>query len=281
MALDSPIALGEPLGYCAQRSLHNTNSDYTLANGGWQGQNMGRVHLGLMRDPSVRMRYTAPPTGLVATNEQWYASFNWQPSTDPVDGYLVFRINEEARTIERLTPEPVSGTNYTATTPFEPGVKYMVRSIRLLTTPSGSYHDLSLGALATSSGTQLPDCAGVVGGSALPGTSCDDGDPANTDAVYDLQCVCGSPTIGIDEREAGSLRIWPSPANERLHVSSALVGGMLTVLSTSGVEVWRQRMDGTDIVLDTMPWSAGTYIVEWIPPQANAAKARVKAVVLH
>jgi hypothetical protein len=276
-----PMALGEPIGYCALRTLNNTNSDYTLANGGWQGQNMGRVHLGLMGDPSVRVRYTAPPTGLVATNQQWYTTFSWQPSPDTVDGYLIYRIDEDARALVRITPEPVLGTSYTTTTPFEPGVRYMVRAIRLLTTPSGSYHDLSLGAMAFSSGVQLPDCAGVVGGGALPGTVCDDGDPTTIDAVYDLQCVCASPTIGIDEREGGSLRMWPSPANDRLHVQSAVVGGVLTVRSITGAEVWRQRMESTDCVVNTATWNAGTYFVEWMPPQASAAPARVKAVVLH
>jgi hypothetical protein len=276
-----PMAMGQPIGYCAQRTLNNTNSDYTLANGGWQGQNMGRVHLGLMGDPSVRVRYTAPPSGLVATNQQWYTTFSWQPSPDPVDGYLIYRIDEDARTLDRITPEPVLGTSYTTTTPFEPDVRYMVRAIRLLTTPSGSYHDLSLGAMAFSSGVQLPDCAGVVGGGALPGTVCDDGDPTTNDAVYDLQCVCASPTIGIDEREGGSLRMWPSPANDRLHVQSTVVGGVLTVRSITGAEVWRQRMESTDCVVHTDTWNAGTYFVEWMPPRASAAPARVKAVVLH
>jgi len=276
-----PMASGETIGYCALRTLNNNNSDYTLANGGWQGQNMGRVHLGLMGDPSLRLRYTAPPAGLVATNEQWYASFSWEASPDSVDGYIIYRIDEDARTMERVTPEPVTGTSYMAATPFEPGVRYMVRAIRMLNTPSGPYHDLSLGALAVSSGMQLADCVGTLGGSALPGTACDDGDPTTNDAVYDAQCVCGSPAIGIDERQEGSLRMWPSPADDRLHVRSAAPGGMLTVRSSTGAEVWRQRMDGTESVLDTTAWSTGTYIVEWMAAQANAAPARVKAVVLH
>jgi len=276
-----PMAMGRPIGYCALRTLNNSNSDYTLANGGWQSQNMGRVHQGLMGDPSVRMRYTAPPNGLVATNEQWYTAFSWQPSPDTVDGYLIYRIDESTRTIERVTPQPVTGTSYTTTTPFEPGVRYMVRAIRLLVTPSGSYHDLSLGALAVSNGIQLPDCAGVMGGGALPGTGCADEDPTNADAVYDLQCVCGSLTSGGNEREEGSLYMWPTPANDVLHIRSKTAGGMLTVRSIAGAEVWRQRMGSTYSVLETTDWTTGTYIVEWMPPQSNAAPARMKAVVVH
>lgn len=36
----------------------------------------------------------------------------------------------------------------------------------------------------------LTDCLGVVGGSALPGTICDDGDPTTGDDVYDASCNC-------------------------------------------------------------------------------------------
>lgn len=276
-----PMASGETIGYCALRTLNNTNSDYTLANGGWQGQNMGRVHLGLMGDPSLRLRYTAPPSALVATNDQWYASFSWQPAADSVDGYLIYRVDMDARTLERVTPEPVTGTSYTSTLTYEPGARYMVRAIRRLDTPSGSYHDLSLGAFAVSSGIQLADCAGTIGGSALPGTSCDIGDPAILDAVYDDLCACGSPTIGIDEREGGALRMWPSPANGQLHVRSVAPGGMLTVRSSAGAEMLRQRMDGTERVLDTSAWAAGTYVVEWVHPQAKAASVRLRAVVIH
>lgn len=276
-----PLASGEPVGYCALRTLNNSNSDYTLANGGWQGQNMGRVHLGLMGDPSLRLRYTAPPSGLVATNELWYASFSWEASTDSVDGYLIHRIDTVARTLERVTPEPVPGTSYTATTVFEPGVLYMVRAIRQLDTPSGSYHDLSLGAMAVSSGIQLSDCAGIAGGGALPGTSCDDGDPETSDSVFDDQCICGAQAIGIEERGQGSFLVWPAPANDRLHVRSTDDGGTLIVRATSGAEVHSLRMEGRESVLDISSWAAGTYILEWISPLANAIPKRVKAVVLH
>jgi hypothetical protein len=42
-----------------------------------------------------------------------------------------------------------------------------------------------------------PDCEGVVGGAALPGTSCDDLDPSTVGDVYGEDCVCaGSPLTG-------------------------------------------------------------------------------------
>lgn len=152
-----PLGIGETVGYCALRTQSNTATDHSLANGGWQGQSMGRTHLGLMGDPSLRMRYLAPPTDLVVTNDQKHTSFSWQASPDAVDGYLIYRIDQDLRTIERITPEPVIGNNITLRIPFRPGVKYMVRALLKRTTPSGSYRDLSLGAQAISAGAQLGD----------------------------------------------------------------------------------------------------------------------------
>ena len=46
-------------------------------------------------------------------------------------------------------------------------------------------------------GTQ-PDCIGVLGGSALPGTSCDDGLAYTTNDVYSLACVCAGTCPDTD-----------------------------------------------------------------------------------
>ena len=53
--------------------------------------------------------------------------------------------------------------------------EYMVRAVKLQTSKSGTYYNLSLGAIATAAGTPVPDCQGTPGGSALPGTACNDG----------------------------------------------------------------------------------------------------------
>ncbi|MCO6483139.1 MAG: hypothetical protein J5I62_10125, partial [Flavobacteriales bacterium] len=39
-------------------------------------------------------------------------------------------------------------------------------------------------------GNCTPDCLGVPGGSALPGTACDDGDPNTTNDTWDADCAC-------------------------------------------------------------------------------------------
>jgi hypothetical protein len=276
-----PLGIGETIGYCALRTLNNTSSDYMPANGGWQSQDMGRIHLGLMGDPSLRLRYTAPPAALVATNDQWFAAFSWDASPDTVDGYLLYRVDTDIRNMERITPEPVQGTSYTSNLPFVPGQRYLVRAVELRTTPSGSYHDLSLGAMATSVGEQIADCEGVIGGMAIPGSPCDDGDPGTTNTFWNTACACVPSATGIPEERQGSLEVWPSPANDRLHVRSTIPGGMLTVRSISGAEMLRRSMTDTHTVLDSSSWPTGSYIVEWRPQHRATPPTRRRVVVTH
>ena len=273
-----PMAMGEPIGYCALRTMNNTNQDYSLLNGGWQGQSMGQAHMGLMGDPSVRMQYVAPPTDLMATNEQWYASFTWAPSPEAVEGYHIYKIDDTNDSITRITEEPVVGTSFTSSQQFIPGARYMVRALKLLTTPSGSYFDLSLGALAVAQGTLVEDCLGMLGGPVIPGASCDDGDPLTTDEIFNDSCVCYSPTVGVPEVSSTALAAWPSPANDVLWVTTQAASGALVVRTLAGAEVMRARTVGGRHRLDTRRLAAGTYLLE---QDAEGVKAVLRFVVQH
>ncbi|MBK8498064.1 MAG: hypothetical protein IPL52_04425 [Flavobacteriales bacterium] len=258
-----PLAMGEPIGYCALRTMNNTPTDFAPQNGGWQASPMSRTHLGLMGDPSLRLRYIAPPSDLVATNDQWFASFNWSASPEPVDGYHIYRIDEATESIVRITSAAVQGTSYTSSAPFDPGARYMVRAIKLMTTPSGSYHDLSLGAMAIAQGQQVPDCLGVLGGAAIPGTACDDGNASTVGEVYDATCTCLSSSIGIPEQGRGSLRAWPSPADGSLYVAAPFVTGELVLRSSTGGIMRRQRMEGDRARVDVGAFPSGVYLLEY------------------
>jgi hypothetical protein len=66
----------------------------------------------------------------------------------------------------------------------------MVRAVKLEVTNSGSYYNLSLGAMGTAAGGATPDCLGVAGGSALPGTACNDGNAGTINDTWSAGCVC-------------------------------------------------------------------------------------------
>lgn len=198
-----PMAMGEPIGNCALRSVNNSNTDYSLQNGGWQGQSMVQAHMALMGDPTLRMHYIAPPSGLIATNTDWYASFSWSPSPEPVDGYLIYAIDDTAGTIARITPTMVTDTFHVSNVQFVQGRKFMVRAVKLVATPSGSFHDMSLGAIALASGVLVPDCFGVVGGSSIPGAACDDGNADTGNDVLDMSCACAGLPLDCEGTPGG------------------------------------------------------------------------------
>jgi len=276
-----PLAMGEPIGYCALRSMNNNNQDYTLQNGGWQGQSLGRVQMGLMGDPTVRMFYTAPPTSLVVSNSQWYSSFSWQQSPVAVDGYHVYRIDEVNDTIVQLTSTPVTGTAFTSTEQYMADTRYMVRAVKLRTTASGSYFDLSLGAIAVGTGLQIADCENVVGGAAIPGSPCDDGDETSINDVYSKDCSCAGSLVGIDEYQKTGAAIWPSPADDVLYVRTEEIGGVIQVRSLTGALVISRAMLNTNEQVETSALDPGTYILEYRPADANALSSVHRFVVQH
>ena len=81
---------------------------------------------------------------------------NWGASADPVLGYHVYRATSPAGPFSRLTSTWVAGNTYLDNGVTQNTYTYMVRSVTLQTNPSGSYYNLSEGALATVTYAPLP-----------------------------------------------------------------------------------------------------------------------------
>ncbi len=190
------MGMGQNIGYSVQRTMNNA-SLYTPLTDGWQGS-IGRVHLALMGDPSLRMQMVAPPTNLSVTNVSGTASFTWNASAEASAGYYLYSIDAATGVATRLVSSAITATSYqSGTIPYVQGRQYMVRAVKLRVNQSGSFYDLSLGALATASGSgsAVVDCAGVAGGSALPGTACNDGNACTTNDVYNANCQCTGTAV--------------------------------------------------------------------------------------
>lgn len=250
------MGMGLNIGYSAWRTMNNA-SLYLPLTDGWQGS-IGRAHLGLMGDPSLRMQMTAPPTNLSIVNANGYAAFSWTASTESVQGYHLYAIDPATGVPSRITTSPVTGTSHQpGTIPFVPGRQYMVRAVKLRVTQSGSYFDLSLGAIGTTSGSGSAtlDCQGVAGGSALPGASCNDGDPCTINDKWSANCQCiGTP-------QATQVSITPAGS------TSFCTGGSVLLNATTGAGstyVWYRN--GTAIGGATSSsytaTQAGTYTVQ-------------------
>ena len=184
------MGMGDNIGYSTLLTMNNQNL-YTPQNGGWQGQPYNRVHLALMGDPSLRMTVVPRPSNLQVSNNGGLAAFTWSPPMGSVDGYHVYEVNQSTGSLVRLTPSPVTQTNFSSpAVPFVNGKRYMVRAVKLQTTNTGKFYDLSLGIQATASGDATADCNGVVGGPAVAGSSCDDGDACTLNDVLNANCQC-------------------------------------------------------------------------------------------
>jgi hypothetical protein len=192
------MGMGDNIGYSTRLTMNNVNL-YTPQNGGWQGQPYDRVHLALLGDPSLRMTVVPRPSNFQAVNAGGLTNFTWTAALGPVDGYHVYEVQANGN-LNRITNNVVTQTNYSdPAVPFVAGKKYMLRAVKLQTSNTGTYFDLSLGVQATSAGTATADCNGVVGGSAVPGSSCNDGDPCTVNDVYNASCQClGSPSPDSD-----------------------------------------------------------------------------------
>lgn len=147
-----PMGLGETLGY-ATRLTQNNGPVRLYLN---QVDNAaGMVHIALMGDPTLRMYPITPASALTGTMTPAGASLNWAASTDAVLGYHVYRSAAVTGPFTRLTSSWVSGTSFTDTSVNSGTYTYMVRAIKLETTPSGTFYNASQGTFATVTGVVL------------------------------------------------------------------------------------------------------------------------------
>ncbi len=193
------MAMGEGIGYSTRASMNNT-SLYQMQNPNSAGSPTNRVHMALMGDPSLRQLMVPQPGSVQIGNSNGTAAFSWGAASAPVDGYHIYQVDAATGQGLRLTGTPVTGTSHIdPTIPFVAGREFMVRAVKLENGPTGTWNNLSLASFGTASASVGADCLGVVGGPAMPGTSCNDNDPCTTNDVYNAGCQCaGTPGPDTD-----------------------------------------------------------------------------------
>jgi hypothetical protein len=131
------MGLGETIGFSTRLTQNNDGTLYS-ANG---FQNF--VHIALMGDPTLRMHVVGPPSNLVAASDAGGVKLTWNPSSDTVLGYHVYRSTNAAGPFTRLNGSLITDTNYVDA---EVGTNvYMVRAVKLEVSGSGSYYNASQG----------------------------------------------------------------------------------------------------------------------------------------
>ena len=141
-----PMAMGQTLGFSALRTMNN-KATMLYSPLGSSIASTANTHLGLMGDPSLRMQYIVPPTGLTLANNGGRVEARWAASAEPgLLGYHVYQ--STASGFVRLTAAPIVGTSFVSIVAFAPGVRLVVRAIKFTTSNSGSYLLPSVGAVA-------------------------------------------------------------------------------------------------------------------------------------
>ncbi len=146
------LGLGETLGYSTRLTQNNgSGGQYrTQINSA-----AGMIHVALMGDPTLRIHPVAPPSNLSSSA----STLTWSPSSDSVIGYHVYRASNPNGPFTRVTASPLSGTSYTDTLGAGGTFTYMVRAVKLETSPSGTYYNASQGAFANGAGGTGGDAA--------------------------------------------------------------------------------------------------------------------------
>jgi hypothetical protein len=133
------MGMGENIGYDVRISQNNSGFYYA-------GYGARFVHLALMGDPSLRNDVVAPVENVLAVFDGTKANISWSASKDDVLGYHVYMKNDTLNDYIRLNSTLITDTFYINSCLLYKGVySYMVRAVKLQTSFSGSYFNLSIG----------------------------------------------------------------------------------------------------------------------------------------
>ena len=140
------MALGENIGYSALIAQNNDGSLY-------QPTGFGNtfIHVALMGDLTLKTDYIKPPSHLVISSPIHNgAILNWTASPDTsVIGYYVYRTDSMYGYFQRITTTMLTTTTYHDVNGANGLKYYLVRPVKLQSTPSGGYYNLGVGITDT------------------------------------------------------------------------------------------------------------------------------------
>ena len=135
------MAMGDNIGYSTMITQNN-NGDYYASS---RSRYNRMIHIALLGDPSLRMEYLKPVENLSVTDLENGAFINWKAPDDNISGYNIYRKDPGKDKYSRINSGPVTGTAYIdQEIPEEGKYEYLLKSIKLHTSSSGSYYNESL-----------------------------------------------------------------------------------------------------------------------------------------
>lgn len=210
------MAMGEPIGYSLLATQNASSVDY------YPGPAL--IHTSLMGDPTLRLHPVKIPSdlNLHATGES--VELNWQaPENEDVIGYSVYRKDSLSYEFVLLNANPALNTFYIDIQPPEGTHTYMVRALKLETSGSGTYFNLSLGVIDTVSYQYIS---------------------------------------GVENEDASSLvSVFPNPSSGEVFLDFPIEWGVLKieVFDVEGKVVLERKM--TSGILDLSNFGRGVYFI--------------------
>lgn len=132
------MAMGATIGYGLRVSQNNAGQ-YAVTNQGTR-----EVHISLLGDPTLRLHPVAPPSNL-ALGAGGNITWNGSPDSDIV-GYNIYRAANWDAFFSKINQQLVTGNSFTDNSVASAGKYiYMVRSVKLERSASGTYYNPSQG----------------------------------------------------------------------------------------------------------------------------------------
>ncbi|PKL79800.1 MAG: hypothetical protein CVV25_06725 [Ignavibacteriae bacterium HGW-Ignavibacteriae-4] len=133
-----PMSVGESIGYCARYSM---NASYASFNSSQQ-----LIHVALMGDPTLRFRPIAPSGELRLTNSVDGILLEWDKVNKDIDGYNLYRINNETLESVKINDEILTETSYLDLGCPTGQYYYQLRTTKKVMTASANYYALGVGS---------------------------------------------------------------------------------------------------------------------------------------
>ncbi|MEI6310695.1 MAG: PKD domain-containing protein [Bacteroidota bacterium] len=286
------LALGENIGYSQRRVQNNTGMYYSSSfdNG---------IQIALMGDPTVRAHMIVPPKNVRATYLNPQVLIQWDTIlNEGILGYKVYKKNE-AGIYEAISPLIVNNNRYYYTCVTDIGIDtFIVKSIRLETSASGTYYNSSVGMgdtawinqVDTFTGTiysTIHSSTGVVdlyaSSSLVPNSYIwDFGDgQSGSDSfmqhsyahsgTYTIQLIvsngCLSDTIyksvsfiidQVDNLTLNDIQIYPNPTSSKISIICYEPIDQVILFDLQGNKV----LEGNEAILDIEKAATGTYVLK-------------------
>ncbi|WP_235299312.1 T9SS type A sorting domain-containing protein [Portibacter marinus] len=137
-----PMAMGFPLGYITRLSQNNSS----IYEAGYFPRS---IHSNLLGDPTLKSFVSVPPRNLEYSQDGGIISINWEPPfNEDVLGYFIYRKGDYEKKYTLINDHPISSNSFMDSCVYldDLNVSYLIRSVDLVTSPSGTFRNLSSGA---------------------------------------------------------------------------------------------------------------------------------------